>query len=1015
MNYLTGLLFAASGAFGLVYQIVWFKYLSLFLGSTTYAQTIVLATFMGGLAIGSALFGRRADKSALPLRLYAFLETGIAVYCLIYPSILEYMKTGFVSVVLSLNLPMEGFSILFLKIIFSAVSLLVPTVLMGGTMPVLVKFTSRKLQESGPNIAVLYFLNSFGAVIGSLLAGFFSIRILGLSVTIYSAGAGSLLIGLSAMALSFVSISSKKMGTAGFKENGASYSRHEVLLAVSVAGISGLAAMIYEIAWVRLLIPVLGSSTYSFSLMLAAFISGITAGSLLVTMKMHGNNRLPSLLGWCQVLTGLSMLAILPLYSRLPYEFWKIGSMFARNNSAYPIFLAVEFLFCFLLMMVPTVFLGMSLPLAARIASRKIKGLGKSVGNVFAVNTFGTVAGALATGLVLIPAVGIKHTFETGITLNIAAGLLVLGYSVSHRKLAVVISGLLLSSLVYGLFIRDWNRNIFVFGVYRFIHSNVRIPDSYSDFENSVSRSNRLVFYREGNSANVSVTENGKQKILLVNGKPDASSGEDLPTQVLCGQLPFLLADDPQDILVVGLGSGVTAGSVLTHPVRRVDCVEILKEVADASLCFNGINNRPLEDRRMHLFIEDALTFLKIEPRKYDIIVNEPTNPWIAGVGSLFTKEFFEVCSEKLKPGGCMVQWFHLYEMDDDLFKMIIRTFRSSFPFITVWHPLNEDVIMIGSEGPQIVDYDRVRSAISRESVRNDLKRIGIHDLATLLSMQSMSAGSVKKYTGTGVLNTEDLPLLEYNAPRAFFLNARVINLSAYDERMKLNAQDILLKKYAEEKILSETELRNIGFYHTDRRGSNLSFGYSVLRNLYDRGRYDDKLLERLEITAEKLNRNEEAAGYLGELVRRRPNDSGVLENYANLKYSIDRRRGTVLTPITVAETERLLRSCISLSGDTIDRYHLRMAEIFYDVQSYKEAVSQYKKALLLRGKYAPQDIMQNDVLLLRIAQCYNNLNNVDSAVVYAAAAVDINRKNSDAADLLIELWSGHTTAIKTK
>ena len=278
-----GVLFVISGALGLIYQIVWFKYLSLFLGNTTYAQTIVLATFMGGLAIGSAWWGRMVDHAKHPLRLYALLEVGIGFYCLLYPRILELLKNAFISIVISAQLPSDGTMVLLLKFLTSLCSLLIPTILMGGTLPILVRFISHKLNESGRNIAVLYFLNSLGAVIGSVLAGFFFIRILGLSTTVYTAAVMNLFIGGFALVLSAVSMEQENSKAEESENPEILFPRREIMIAGAVAGISGLAAMIYEVAWVRLLIPVLGSSTYSFSLMLVAFISGITIGSFIVS------------------------------------------------------------------------------------------------------------------------------------------------------------------------------------------------------------------------------------------------------------------------------------------------------------------------------------------------------------------------------------------------------------------------------------------------------------------------------------------------------------------------------------------------------------------------------------------------------------------------------------------------------------------------------------------------------------------------------------------------------------
>lgn len=355
-----GILFVISGALGLIYQIVWFKYLSLFLGNTTYAQTIVLATFMGGLAIGASWWGRSSDKSKQPLSLYAWLELGVGVYCLLYPSFLSFLKGTFVSVVQSLALPSDSASVLALKLIVSLISLLLPTILMGGSLPILVRFISERVEESGRNTAILYFLNSLGAVGGFFLAGFFLIRLLGLSTTIYVAATANILIGFAAWTLGRRSVHGASTRSEAQQSESAHFTQRQAFLAFLTAGVSGLAAMMYEVAWVRLLIPVLGSSIYSFSLMLVSFISGITIGSIIVWSVIERVKDLFRLLAYCQLGVVLSLLVTLPQYGRVPFYFWHVAFLFNRSETAYPIFLAKEFVFTFLVMVVPTIFLGMT-------------------------------------------------------------------------------------------------------------------------------------------------------------------------------------------------------------------------------------------------------------------------------------------------------------------------------------------------------------------------------------------------------------------------------------------------------------------------------------------------------------------------------------------------------------------------------------------------------------------------------------------------------------------------------
>ncbi len=1008
---LVGLIFVVSGALGLIYQIVWFKYISLFLGNTMYAQTIVVATFMGGLAIGAKLWGTRADAVRSPLILYGWLEMAVGFYCFLYPHFLRLVEQLFVSIVVSTQLPTDGSGVLLLKLLTSLLTLLPPTILMGGTLPVLVRYISRRIEESGRNVATLYFLNSFGAVVGSVLGGFFLVSMLGLSTTIYVTATLNVFVGLAAILINKIDIEAggtEEQSTAEVARDFSPFQQNSALL---VAGVSGFAAMIYEVGWVRLFIPVLGSSTYSFTLMLVGFIAGITIGSLIVSFAVGRIRNLFGFLSVCQLGIVLSMIAVLPLYGRLPYYFWHIAYALNRTPSTYPIFLTIEFLFGLALMIVPTIFLGMSLPAASRVAAKSINILGRSVGNVFSVNTLGTVAGSLAAGLFLIPLLGVKGTIEAAVLVNLALGVYILVVDRGYRpipKFAALVS-LLAVTGVYFVFGPDWNRAIELSGVFRQINRNTVPPISYAAYE-SINEAKSAVYYKEGAAATVAVlrsqTLDGPQHVLYINGKADASSIADLPTQVLLGQLPLLLHTRADSVLVVGLGSGVTAGSVLTHPVRSLDCVEISPEVVEAERFFEDVNHKPLADPRTHMFVEDALAYLKLTRNHYDAIISEPSNPWIAGIGNLYTTEFFSLARAHLNEGGIMVQWFHLYEMDDETFRLVLRTFESAFQNVSIWYSMAADVILIGTDRTAPFSESTIRERMLIPAVRDDLKRILITEPTTLLSLQALTTGRAEAYTTEGPLNTEDHPLLEYWAPRTFYINRGVTELPQFDERLDIRGGLTLLDRHIDSHSLTDDELYEIGMLHSTGLRGYPPLGYTVLLEYCNRHPKDYAAMDKLADVALVIGHDGESLRYRKVLADAQPQRADFLEKYAWQKFTRERKSANAFVPFNADESIRLLKRCTELCADTVDRYRVRLGDIYFSTGEYKRATGQYARALMLRETYEPDIRIAQDALLVQFARSLYRLGMRDRAAGYALQATWINPNNRDARNLIYTIWS---------
>lgn len=1008
---LIAILFILSGATGLVYQIVWFKYLSLFLGNTTYAQTIVLATFMGGLSLGAALWGRTADRLKRPVMLYGILELVISFYCFFFPEINTVVRELFYSTAASMGLAIGSPSLLALKFAASALMLLVPTILMGGTLPILVKGITSRIEESGNTVALLYFLNSFGAVAGSLMGGFILVRLVGLEGSITSTAvlnAGIAFIALF-LSLQHYELSGEKREERE-EEPAQTFTPRQVRIAVAAAGVSGAASMMYEVTWVRMLTPVFGSSTYSFSLMLVAFISGITLGSLIVSKYIGRMKNVFGFLAAAQFGVVVSMLLSLPLYGRIPYLFWNAGTYLTRSDATYPLYLLFQFLFCFAVMFVPTVFLGMTLPAAARIAARSMHTLGRTVGNVFSVNTVGTVLGSLGAGLVLIPLIGLRHTVETALALNALTGVLVLwadGLRTRMRKLAMS-GSVLAAAALYLLTAADWNQLMFYSGVFRMIvKEDVRPPKNYDEFLLRTTSKTDL-YYKEGASATVGVVRAAaagvEQNVLLINGKSDASSVGDLPTQILLAQLPMTLHPRPDTALIIGFGSGVTAGSVLTHDVKLADCVEISPEVVEASAHFNDVNNRPLEDPRLRLHIEDARAFLRLSPHRYDVIISEPSNPWIAGIGTLYSEEFFRECRGKLRPEGLMVQWFHLYEIDDAIFQLVLRTFQAHFPHVTVWHSLRNDVLLIGSLRPVHIGAEQLRGKTLNPRVSEDLARIGLNHLPSLLSLQSLSSASVREYADHGEVNSENRPLLEYNAPKAFFTSKGVPGYRFYDERTNIRSDALFLSAYAKKYPLASRDRFLIALTQSDAERGDPGIAYSLFLELRKEFPKDQLILQRLATLAGTLGRRQESAAHYAELSRMRPDDPYILSDYAFTRFLSERQSSSYLQHADFAAFERLFDRCIAMVKDTVDLFNIRSADMYFSIQEYAKAAARYERALELRQEGRGLSTEPLVELFLKTSRSYYFAGNLPKALEYGILAGVEDQENREIKDYLYKI-----------
>lgn len=984
-------LFILSGICGLIYEVAWSKYLALFIGSTAWSHMIVLATYMGGLALGAFYLGRYSDKVLNQLKLYGLLEVGIGIYCLAYPFIIEIVGNLFIHTASSFS----GGGLLTLKFLMSFITLILPTFLMGGTLPILTKFVSKNISDSGKNVAVLYYINSIGAVIGTGLAGFFLIRTYGVEHTVWIAAFFNILIGLAAIAFSksIKPNSQTKISTA-VKEDASlqTFSITAIRIAVYTALASGFIAMLYELAWIRLLSNILGSTTYSFTLMLIAFISGIALGSLIVSFIIKRIKNLVSFLAICQFGTAFSMILMLPLYERLPYFLTRLSAQIPNRPENFSTFLSLEFLMCFVIMVLPTIFSGMSLPVASRIANNDMKVLGKSIGGIFSINTIGSVVGALVTGLVLIPFLGIKSSLELGVLLNGMIGLFILYKAGVSKQLKMGFAIIFVVFAVgYKVLFPAWNQNFLISGAFRTLYTQ-EVP-SYTEFKKQQNQGQRILWHKEGVNANVAVRESQFgdtiQKTLVINGKADASSVADLQTQVLLGQIPLMLYPNSGDALVIGLGSGITCGSALRHPIKSLDVVEIASEVVECNYFFTQENNNFMADPRVKIYIDDAITQLKVSSKKYDYIISEPSNPWIAGISNLYSVEFFNLCKARLNSNGVLTQWFHTYDVNNDIFKLVMSTISSVFPHVSIWKASDADLIILASTTPLSIDFDAMEQKINQPQIAQDLARIKMFDVPTLLSTQVVSARNNPFVHTKNELNSTNKSPLEFLAPVALFTHASVTVLDSLDERFSFQDKNLWFSEYGKQRPLDFENYLNIARYRSSSQIGDLAIAYTALRKGLIINPGNKEALSMLAKMAQDLRLpdaglREATIDELRRMYELNPNDNSAMFAYLNGLIEYYRIDNSIVNPQQMDDAVELMKRSIQYNQGQEAQFHFILAMILTGAGRSAEAAEAFIALLQFQNQNRTGSaLLTKNELIFNIGESFYNAGNLAEAEKY--------------------------------
>jgi spermidine synthase len=743
-------LFFFSGLTSLVYQILWTRKLTLILGHSVLAVSSVVSITMAGLALGSLVGGRsKQGEASFQVRRYAYLETFIGLWALLsYPLLAATSQLHLAAA----SHGTVGLPLYLVGLAGAALVLLPPTAAMGATLPIISVALVGEESQPGLLLSELYGINTLGAFAGAALAGFGLLPILGARISLAGAALTNLMLAFLGWRLS------RTFGKVRLKPKEPSSHLSRVPPRSLVAfGLAGVASMIFQIGWTRGLVLTVGSSTYSFAAVLSIFLLGIALGSSLFALLPGGLFTRPSHLGVLLLLGAVTATASILLLGYLPllfiYVFSWTGGEFARV-------LALQVGTVALLIGPSCLIMGLLFPAIHQVYGHRDASLGHQVGQFYSANTVGCIIGALLAGFLLIPEWGSQGALQVGVGLQLLASTVFLEWKGRCFALPVGLCCFLLPT---------WNPGLMAAG------SGV-----YTDSQQTVSleklKDERWLpptFYKDGLSTTVSVHVGAPGRMTVrVNGKVDASLTQtDRQTMYLAGYLGGLFVENPKRAAVIGLGSGMTLEALSHLPsLETIECAELEPAMLEANRFWSGYNGHVLEDPRVQVRITDGRTMLQSASQPYDLIVSEPSNPWIAGVADLYTREFFSVCRERLTQDGVMIQWFHFYGVSEREVGMVFNSFYEAFPHGSVWISAPGDILLVGAKKPTEPSFSNFRKTYEESPIlRRRFFEIGLFFPESLMGLQLIDRKKALEFDTEAPLNTDDRPLLEFAAPRHLF------------------------------------------------------------------------------------------------------------------------------------------------------------------------------------------------------------------------------------------------------
>lgn len=777
LKYTLFFIFFLSGFSGLIYESIWTHYIKLLLGHAAYAQTLVLSIFMGGMAIGAALTARKNKPIKSPLKAYAIVEAIVGALAIVFHSVFIYTEaliheTFLPSIESAMLVEITRWSI-------AALLILPQSVLLGTTFPLIGTAIVRlDQQRSGSTLGMLYFTNSIGAALGVLASAFVLIGALGLPGTILTAGIINILIAIFVWGLSKGEATQPVAPPTqeNTSANVTSEQKSTVQWLLGVALLTGLASFFYEIAWIRMLSLILGSSMQAFELMLSAFITGIALGGLWIRKRSEKTKNPALFLGKVQIIMGLLALATLPLYGQMFELMSFLMQSLTKSEQGYLFFNLGSHLVAILIMLPATFMAGMTLPLITFILIKWNHGE-SSIGRVYAFNTIGAIIGILVSVHLLMTTIGTKGIIIAGSLIDICLGLYLVFRFINKqqktRKLWVTSAVTLTLFLTFSIS-TQFDPFMLSSGVYR-TGTTSRASDS------------ELLYYQDGKTASISVFESATgAKSISTNGKPDASINPpekqyspDEITMVMAATLSLAVHPEAKKIANIGLGSGLTTHTLLlSEKLASVDTIEIESAVVEGIENFGATTGKALTDPRSNIIIDDAKSYFSRNKTQYDVIISEPSNPWVSGVAGLFSAEFYHHINRYLKQDGIFVQWLHLYETNTSLVASVFNALGDNFENYAVYNTIDQDIIIIASNQRDETQLDN--QLFVPPQLNKQLQRVNINTVDDMTARLLITKEIIQPFFNASNVpaNSDYFPFLALNAPKSRFLRQSATTLA---------------------------------------------------------------------------------------------------------------------------------------------------------------------------------------------------------------------------------------------